>query len=255
MKSRMPERRSILSFAFAAALFAGCSATLSAQTLMWNANSESNLAGYIVQYGTQSGSPSTSLDVGNVTSRTLSGLTAGSRYYFRVVAYNSTGQQSAPSSEVSYLVPSVPLNPTITSVTPTSGPTAGGTQITINGTNFAAGATVRVGGALASGVTLVSATQLRATTPAGTAGAQAVQVTNATGASATMAGAFTYATAALTLTSVSPASGPTAGGTTITLTGSGFVSGATVRVGGNPATSVTFVGATQLTARTPAGTA
>ena len=108
---------------------------------------------------------------------------------------------------------------------------------------------------MASGVTLVSATQLRATTPAGTAGAQAVQVTNATGASATMSGAFTYATATLTLTSVSPASGPTAGGTTITLTGSGFVSGATVRVGGNSATSVTFVGSTQLTARTPAGTA
>ena len=64
-------------------------------------------------------------------------------------------------------------------MSPTSGPTTGGTQITINGTNFATGATVRVGGTLATGVTLVSATQLRATTPAGTAGARDVQVTNA----------------------------------------------------------------------------
>jgi hypothetical protein len=243
----------VFSIAFLALL--ACSATLSAQTLMWNANTEADLAGYIVQYGTQSGSPSTSIDVGNTTSRAFTGLTAGSTYYFRVVAYNSGGQQSTPSSEVSYAVPSVPVNPTITSVSPTSGPSTGGTVITINGTNFAAGATVRVGGVLASGVTLVSATQLRATTPAGTAGAQSVQVTNTTGASATSTGAFTYTAVAPTLTSVSPTSGPTAGGTTITLTGSSFVSGATVRVGGTAATNVTFVSATQLTARTPAGTA
>src|SRR5687768_3066787 len=106
---------------------------------MWNANTESNLAGYIVQYGTQAGNPSTSIDVGNVTSRTLTGLTAGSTYYFRVVAYNSTGQQSTPSSEVSYAVPSVPGTPTITSVTPASGPATGGTLITITGASFAAG--------------------------------------------------------------------------------------------------------------------
>ena len=63
-----------------------CSATLSAQTLMWNANSESNLGGYIVQYGTQSGNPSTSIDVGNVTSRAITGLTPGTTYYFQVIA-------------------------------------------------------------------------------------------------------------------------------------------------------------------------
>ena len=233
-----------------------CSATLSAQTLMWDANTESNLSGYVVQYGTQSGNPTTSIDVGNVTTRAVTGLAPGSTYYFRVVAYNSTGQQSAPSSQVSFTVPAVPTNPTVTSLSPTSGPTAGGTVITINGTNFAAGATVRVGGALASGVTVLSASQIRATTPAGTAGAQAVQVTNASGASATLAGAFTYTTASSpTLTAVSPTSGPTAGGTTITLTGTNFVSGATVRVGGASATNVAFVSASQLTARTPAGTA
>ena len=110
----------------------------------------------------------------------MTGLTAGSTYYFRVVAYNTSGQQSAPSTQVTYTVPRAPSAPTITSVSPASGPATGGTQITINGTNFVSGATVRVGGTLATGVTLVSSTQLRATTPAGRAGAQDVQVTNPT---------------------------------------------------------------------------
>jgi hypothetical protein len=232
------------------------SSTAYAQTLAWNANTEPDLAGYIVQYGTQSGNPSTTIDVGNVTSRAITGLTPGTRYYFRVLAYNPSSQQSVPSTEISYTVPTVPPPaPTLTSVSPTSGPAAGGTTITLTGTNFVSGATVRVGGTAATNVTFVSATQLTARTPAGTAGARDVQVTNPDGQSATRTGGFTYGASAPTLTSVSPTSGPTAGGTIITLTGTSFVSGATVRVGGTAATNVTFVSATQVTARTPAGTA
>ena len=245
----------LLSFAVLAVL--ACSTPLAAQTLAWNANTESNIAGYRIQYGTVSGSPSTTIDAGNVTSRTMTGLTAGTTYYFRVIAYNTSGQTSAPSAQVSYTVPAGPSVPTITSVSPSSGPATGGTQITINGTNFATSGTIRVGGTQATGITRVSSTQLRATTPAGTAGARDVQVINGNGSSATSAGAFTYAATPTTptLTSVSPTSGPTSGGTTITLTGSNFVSGATVRVAGVAATNVVFSSATQITARTPAGTA
>ena len=248
----------LLSFAVLAVL--ACSTPLAAQTLAWNANTESNIAGYRIQYGTVSGSPSTTIDAGNVTSRAITGLTAGTTYYFRVVAYNTSGQASSPSAQVSYTVPAVPSGPgtpTITSVSPSSGPVTGGTQITINGTNFATSGTIRVGGTQATGITRVSSTQLRATTPAGTAGARDVQVINGNGSSATSAGAFTYAATPTTptLTSVSPTSGPTSGGTTITLTGSNFVSGATVRVAGVAATNVVFSSTTQITARTPAGTA
>ena len=250
-------RDALRAFSFTLLTLLACSSTLFAQTLSWNANPETNIAGYIVQYGPQSGSPSTSTDVGLVTSRQFTGLTPGTTYYFRVVAYNTAGQQSAPSAQVSYTVPSIPppAGPTVTGLSPTSGPTAGGTVVTISGTNFAAGPTVRVGGVAATSVTLVSATQIRATTPVGTAGAKAVQVTTG-GVTLTSPVSFTYtAAAAPTLTSVSPTSGSTAGGTTITLTGTNFASGATVRVGGTAATSVTFVSATQVTARTPAGTA
>ena len=77
-----------------------------------------------------------------------------------------------------------------------------------------------VNGVPATGVTFVSATQVRANTPAGSAGARTVQITNPSGQSASLAGAFTYTTStpAPTLTAVSPASGSTTGGTAMTLT-------------------------------------
>jgi hypothetical protein len=241
----------VLSIAFIAL---GCATTLSAQTLAWNANTETNLAGYRVQYGTVSGSPTSTLDVGRATSWTITGLTAGRTYYLRVVAYNTSGQTSTPSAQVSYTVPSTTTSPTLTSVSPASGPTTGGTTITLIGTNFVSGATVRVGGVAATNVVFSSSTQMTARTPAGTAGAKDVVVTNPNGAAATRSGAFTYTTTSTTLTatSVSPLSGPTTGGTTITVAGTGFVSGATVSIGGTLATNVTYVSSTRLTARTPA---
>ena len=66
--------------------------------------------------------------------------------------------------------------PTITSISPSSGSTAGGTSITITGTNFAAGATVSVGGNACTSVVVVSATSITCTTPAGSAGAKDVVV-------------------------------------------------------------------------------
>jgi hypothetical protein len=233
-----------------------CATGLSAQTLTWNANTESNLAGYRVQYGTVSGSPSTTLDVGRVTSRQFTGLQPGTTYYFRVVAYNTSGQTSPPSAQVSYTVAGTSTTtPTLTSVSPASGPTSGGTAITLTGTNFVSGATVRVGGALATSVTFVGSTRVTARTPAGTAGARDVLITNPNGRAAARTGAFTYTSTSsgtLTATSVSPLSGPTSGGTVITVAGTGFVSGATISIGGTAATGVTFVSSTRLTARTPA---
>ena len=232
-----------------------CCGVASAQsaTLAWNANTESDLAGYRVEYGTVSGSPSTSVDVGNVTQRQFTGLQAGVTYYFRVRAYTTSNVESAPSAEVSH-TPPVAVVPMLTSISPTSGPSAGGTIITLTGTNFASGATVLVNGVAATGVTFVSATQVRATTPAGSAGARSVQIRNPSGQSASLAGAFTYV-GGPGLSSVSPTSGPTAGGTTVTLTGTNFAAGATVTIGGAAATGVVVVSATSITARTPAGAA
>ena len=88
-------------------LISGKLASAASVTLAWNANSESNLAGYRVQYGTAPGVHPTSVDVGKQTSHTVSGLAPGT-YYFVVVAYNTSGMQSPVSNEVSVTVGSPP---------------------------------------------------------------------------------------------------------------------------------------------------
>ena len=141
--------------------------------------------------------------------------------------------------------------PTLSTVAPSSGPSTGGTTVTLTGTNFLAGATVSFGTAAATSVTVVSATQITATTPAGSAGAVNVTVTNSNGQNASLASAFTYV-GGITLSAVSPASGPTTGGTAVTLTGTGFLSGAAVSFGSTASGAVTVQSSTQMTALAPA---
>lgn len=84
------------------------------------------------------------------------------------------------------------MAPTVASVSPAGGATAGGTVVTITGTGFTVGTTVTVGGAAATAIDVDNDKQLKCTTPAGTAGAKNVAVTTAAG-SATLVGGFTYA--------------------------------------------------------------
>lgn len=81
--------------------------------------------------------------------------------------------------------------PTITSVTPNTGPDEGGTLVAIVGTGFAGVSAVTFGGVDATAFHVISSTLIHATTPAGTAGSANVVVTNAVDDSA--AGTFTYA--------------------------------------------------------------
>ena len=144
--------------------------------------------------------------------------------------------------------------PTVSSISPTSGSTTGGTPVTITGTGFLSGATVSLGGTAATGVTVVSSTSITATTGAHGAGAVNVVVTNSDAQSGTKTNGYTYTTSnpAPTVSSISPTSGTTAGGTPVTITGTGFLSGATVSLGGTAATGVTVVSSTSITATTGA---
>ncbi len=142
--------------------------------------------------------------------------------------------------------------PTVTSISPTSGATAGGTSVTITGTGFLTGATVSFGGTAATNVNVVGSTSITATTPAHAAGAVNVVVTNTDAQTGTLPNGYTYGNPAPTVTSISPATGSVAGGTSVTITGTGFLTGATVSLGGTAATNVNVVGSTSITATTPA---
>ena len=166
-----------------------------------------------------------------------------------VTVTNPGGQSGSLGSAFTYLAP-----PTVSSVSPNNGPTAGGTAVTITGANFASGATVTFGGTPATNVVVVNSTTITATTPAGGAGAVTVTVTNPGGQSGSLGSAFTYL-APPTVSSVSPNNGPTSGGTAVTITGANFASGATVTFGGTPATNVVVANSTTITATTPAGSA
>jgi fibronectin type 3 domain-containing protein len=69
--------------------------------LAWNANTETDLAGYKVYRGTTSGVYSTTYNVGNVIAYTVTGLAPGNIYYFVVTAYDTGGFESLVSNEVS----------------------------------------------------------------------------------------------------------------------------------------------------------
>ena len=78
--------------------------------LTWNANTEPDIAGYYVWYGTAPRAYSARTDVGKNTSWTPSGLSKGKRYYFAVQAYTTAGLVSPMSGEVSVeLAATVPL--------------------------------------------------------------------------------------------------------------------------------------------------
>ncbi|MFF7838768.1 IPT/TIG domain-containing protein [Streptomyces ossamyceticus] len=84
-----------------------------------------------------------------------------------------------------------PPVPTITTVTPSTGPAAGGTVVTIVGTNFDDTSSVTFGGAAGTALIVENSTELTVTAPADTAGAKDVVVTTP-GGSATKTGGFTY---------------------------------------------------------------
>ncbi len=71
----------------------------------WNANSEPDLAGYRVHYGTASGSYTYHINVGNKTSQLVGNLIADTTYYFTVTAYDTAGNESLPSAETYIAIP------------------------------------------------------------------------------------------------------------------------------------------------------
>ena len=159
------------------------------------------------------------------------------------VGVTDTGGASTGGPKYTYVAP-----PSVESITPTSGPSSGGTAVKIKGKGFLSGSTVTIGTA-ASEVKVVSEEEITAKTAATAAGSDEVIVTDEGGAS-TGGPKYTYV-AAPTVSAIEPKGGPTSGDTAVKISGKGFLSGSTVKIG-NEATSVVVKSETEITAKTAA---
>jgi hypothetical protein len=168
----------------------------------------------------------------------------------------------SPADEFSYQVPP----PMIGSVSPKEGKAAGGTTVIVDGANFIEVTAVHFGSLSATEFTVNSAGSITATSPAETVGKVPVTVATLYGTSGPPACRkrserficpphefFSFVEP--TITSVTPNTGPTTGGTVVTITGTGFGVGTTataVRFDRTPAVSVDCVSITTCTVVTPA---
>ncbi len=171
------------------------------------------------------------------------------------VTVTTPGGTSATSAADQYTFVSGP--PVVTGVSPNFGPVTGGTTVTITGTNFTDANAVVFGPANpATTFTIVNFTTIVATAPIGQLGVYDVQVSNPSGTSGTVtADQYTYTSPPVpTVTGVSPASGPSTGGTAVTITGTGFAGALSVNFGsGNPSATYTVSSSSAITATAPPG--
>ncbi len=150
--------------------------------------------------------------------------------------------------------------PKVVAVAPRTGPAAGGTRVTITGSGFSGLTRSRVtfGTTAATSITVVSSTKVTATAPRGSAGRVNVHIVTTHGTSASNAAdGFTYI-ARPTITSVTRSSGgtrvawgPDTGGSDLTVTGTNFRTGMSVKFANKTMTGVTELDANHLEFTSP----
>lgn len=165
-----------------------------------------------------------------------------------IVVLNPNGQSGIGLDEYLFI-----SSPTVYNVTPDDGPEAGLTDITISGDGFFGPVNVHFGLLQATNITMNSSSQIVCDAPANDPGPVNVTVTNGDGQHRILADGFTYLEIPV-LVNTNPIAGPSAGGTPITITGSGFDSSmTTLSVGSNPLNGLTVVNNTTITGTTPGG--
>lgn len=172
---------------------------------------------------------------------------AGAAGIVDVIMTFQSGETSTLSSAYQFQGPA----PSLSTLQPSRGGVNGGTVLTLTGSNFDGTGSVTFNGVAATGLVLLSTTQLRVVSPAGDAGSATVRLTQGDGQFSSLSSAFVYE-GDPTLTSASPSSGSVSGGGILSLVGSGFLEGSTVTVGGNSCGSVSVASSSQLSCTLPA---
>ncbi len=162
-----------------------------------------------------------------------------------VVIRGPQGQATAPAA-FRYVT-----DVSLTSVDPTFGPAEGGTLVQIEGVGLDQVREVFVGPLPAIVVAGPSATAVRVRTAPCSPGRQDVTVVTGAGRRVVLPGAFVFGATAPDLVAVTPGTGSRAGGTLVSIAGSGFVPGVIVRFGTGTATILDDGDPARLTVRSP----
>ena len=195
-------------------------------TLAWDPNTEPDLAGYKLYYGTSSGNYSNSIAVGNVTTYTVTNLSAGVTYYFALTALNSMLLESGYSNEISYSVPTTQY--TLTASAGANGAISPAGTVTVN-----------QGASQTFTISPNSGYQIASVTVDGTSvGAVSTYTFTNVTANHTIAATFTASTYTLTVANTGTGSGTV----TNTPAGSVFSAGTVVSLTAAPAASSNFTG-------------
>jgi hypothetical protein len=132
-------------------------------------------------YGTSVPVPAAPAGAGKLpeeVARAITGLQPDTTYHYRLVASNGAGSRDGADSSFTT------APPTVTGIQPSSGPTIGGTSVTISGTNLAGATAVRFGSSEAKSFKVQSSSTIAAVSPPGT-GVVDVSVTTGAGTSGT----------------------------------------------------------------------
>lgn len=193
------------------------------------------------------GSTAVALSVSNTTLATFTTPASTNAGYVSLTLTNASGLYATLTNAFYFN-----QAPVIASLSPTNGFTNTTTAVTVAGAGFHSNITARFGSTSAT-VDWSDVGNLTLTAPAAAGLTQktvSITLTNPDGGAVTNANAFAYVNRAPVLSSLSPTNGFTNVATSVTLTGSSFMSGAVVTFGTNIATSA-FVSAQSITASSP----
>lgn len=182
----------------------------------------------------------------SVAAGSLPGMVAGA-YDVAVQATDPAGNigTDTTTNELTIALPNI----SVSQVAPVTGSAAGGTVVTLTGTNLDLVTAVRFG-ANVSVLQSKSTTSVKILTPEHEAGDVAITVESLSN-TVVLNNAFSYFNPPPSLVSVTPVRVSTNGGTLITVQGAGFLKGSIIQVNGKNASEIRFVSSKVLTARVP----
>ena len=189
--------------------------------------------GALVQFGGQESQSVTWLSPTLLTAQVPAAAKAGAVDVS--VTHPTSGLVGILKSGYAYITDA--SDPVLEGIKPPTGPAQGGTLAVVTGVGFVPGATFFLGGVPAAGSTVHDGALATLVTPPGAPGAVELVIVNPDGGWSSLDSAFVYASTdkpSITLTGLAPIQGSVAGGTTVNVTGSGFLPGTQLFVDGVP---------------------